>query len=153
MGSSGNQQIMFTVGGLDTTITSMGNRIYNADTSEDWRLYGYDGGADYFTGASMGTIGEDTFIDGSSIERTVTALYYGEPGGGGAEDDDLFLCLSDQSMDNDDGDFVSLDYNGQNYLRSAATFTGTTGSCSTWRWLNINPNGPTSGNPAVVINI
>lgn len=157
MGASGNQKIQFADGGLDTTVTSMGNAQFDAEAdSEGAPCYAYGvsvASTNFLSLGTFGTLGQDTFTDGSSISRTVSAIYYTELCTGDADDDNLFFSLDDQSMDNDDGDFISIDYNGTNYTRSSATFTGTTGSCSTWRWLNISPNGPESGNPALVVNV
>ena len=137
---------------LDTTITSMGSAIYSADSVDEWRAYGYTSGVDYLGLSDFGTIGAATYTDGGSNSRTISAIYYTEAGAP-SNDDNLHFCLNATSISNSDTTFVSIDYNGTNYLRSAATYTATTGSCSTWRWLNINPNGPVSGTPALVVNI
>jgi len=139
---------------LDTTITSMGSVIYDGDSVEDWRAYGYDGGVDRFVYSSFGTIGDDTYTDGGSTSRTISAIYYHESGSADSRSDDLYLCLNATSIADTDTTFVSLEYNGELYTRaSRLTYSGTLGSCSSWRWSNISPNGPTSGNPVVIINI
>jgi len=144
--------IPFGGAALDTTITTMGNAIYDADSAQSWRAYGYTSGVDYLALGNFGAIGSATYTDGGSNSRTISAIYYTEAGAP-TNDDDLFFCLNATSISNTDTTFVSIDYNGVNYTRASATYTATTGSCSTWRWLAINPNGPVTGNPALVVNI
>lgn len=156
MGASGNQKIQFASGGLDTTLTTLSSASYG-DTGgtdpDDCRAYGMAVSGDNFHSlGTFGALGQSVFDDGSSVSRTVTAIYWTEICPGGPNDDDLYFCLSDESMDNDDGDFISIDYNSVNHLRSAATFFPTTGGCSTWRWNDV-ANGPQSGNPALVVNV
>lgn len=138
---------------LDTTITSMGNQIYFADSSEDWRYYGYDGGVDFGSASNMGSIGDDTYTDGGSNSRTISALYYAEDGSGEPEEDNLLLSMNATSIPNTDTTFVSLEYGGETYTRSTATYHATQGSASSWYWSNVAPNPPQSGNPVVIINI
>lgn len=138
---------------LDTTITTMGNAIYDADSIDSWRVYGYNSGVDWGSYANFGAIGSATYTDGGSNSRTISAIYYHEIGSPSTASDDLMFCLNATSISNTDTTFVSIDYNGQNYTRASATYTATTGSCSTWRWSNINPDGPTTGTPALAVNI
>jgi hypothetical protein len=138
---------------LDTTITTMGNAVYESDSSGTWRAYGFNNGVDRYSYANFGAIGSATYTDGGSNSRTISGLYYHESGGSDAREDDLVLSLNATSIANTDTTFVSLVYNGTTYLRSAATYNGTLGSCSSWTWSNINPDGPTTGNPAVKIFI
>ena len=139
---------------LDTTITSMGNTIYDADSIDSWRVYGYNSGVDYYSYANFGSIGSATYTDGGSNSRTISAIYYHEAGAPNAREDDLVLSLNATSIPDTDTTFVSLEYNGQTYTRSSRTvYSGSFGSCSSWIWQNINPNGPVSGNPAVLICI
>ncbi|MGV7235327.1 MAG: hypothetical protein ACQ9ET_03625, partial [Nitrosomonadaceae bacterium] len=139
---------------LDTTVT-VGSTTYAASgTSSLWFAYGYALGVDYLAIANMGSIGSATYTDGGSNSRTVSAIYWTDDSPApGSDEDNLHFCLNAQSISNTDTTFVSIDYNGTNYLRSAATYTATTGSCSTWRWININPNGPTGGTVAFKVNI
>ena len=130
---------------LDTTVTTMGNEIYDGDSVETWRAYGVDNGVDYLSLGGFGALGSYTYTDGGSN--------YTEAGAPTSNADDLFFCLNATGIPNTDNTFVSIDYDGTNYLRTGASFTDGTGSCCTWRWLNINPNGPTTGNPALVVNI
>ena len=143
-----------TAPALETTITSMGSQVYDADSVDSWTVYGYDGGVDRFTYTNWGSIGSATYTDGGSNSRTISAIYYHEAGSPDVRADDLYLCLNATSIPDTDTTFVSLEYNGETYTRaSRLTYDGTTGSCSSWRWSNINPNGPVSGNPTVIINI
>ena len=143
-----------TAAALDTTITSMGNAIYDADSMDTWRVYGYTSGVDYYSYANFGSIGSATYTDGGSNSRTISAIYYHEPGSLNARADDLVFCLNATSISDTDTTFVSIEYNGVTYTRSSrSSYSPTFGSCSTWIWANINPDGPTTGNPAVVINI
>lgn len=144
--------VPFSGTALNTTITSMGSAIYEADSVDSWSAFGYASGVDYLTLSNFGTIGAATYTDGGSNSRTISAIYYTEDGAPSNEDD-LYFCLNATSISNTDTTFVSIDYNGVNYTRASATYTPTTGSCSTWRWLAINPNGPVSGTPALVVNI
>lgn len=139
---------------LDTTITSMGNTIYDADSIDSWRVYGYNSGVDYYSYANFGSIGSATYTDGGSNSRTISAIYYHEPGSPNARADDLVLSMNATSVPDTDTTFVSLEYNGVSYTRtSRSVYSGTFGSASSWIWQNINPNGPTTGNPAVKIFI
>lgn len=136
---------------LDTTITSMGSDIYYvAGTSTTYFAYGYTSGVDYLSLGNFGSIGSATYSDGGGTTRTISGIYYTEPSGD-ADGDDLFFCLNTTSISNSNTTFVSIEYNGQTYTRSSATYTASTGSCSTWRWLNINPNGPTTGTPSLKV--
>ena len=138
---------------LDTTITTMGNQTYDADSVDTWKAYGYTSGVDRWSYGNFGAIGSATYTDGGSNSRTISGIYYHDVGSTDGRADDLVLSLNAMSISNTDTTFVSLEYNGQTYTRSSATYSGTLGSCSSWTWANINPDGPTSGTPAVVINI
>jgi len=136
---------------LDTTVT-VGSGFWTSISSvTSYFGYGYALGVDYLGLGNFGSIGSATYTDGGSNSRTISAIYYTD--GALGDSDDLFFCLNATSIGNTDATFVSIDYNGTNYTRASATYTATTGSCSTWRWLNITPNGPVSGTPALVVNI
>lgn len=144
-------------GGLDTTVT-VGSGVYDSvqtstTGSIDYFAFGYASGVDRLSLSNFGSIGTATYTDGGSNSRTVSGIYYTEVGGSASQDDNLYLSLNATSIPNTAATFVSIDYNGTNYLRTAATYSGTLGSCSSWQWTNINPNGPTSGTPAFKVNI
>jgi len=150
MAAAGNT-VPFTGIALDTTVTVASGFWTAISSLTSYFGYGYALGVDYLSLGNFGSIGSATYTDGGSNSRTISGIYYTD--GALGDSDDLFFCLNATSIGNTDTTFVSIDYNGTNYLRSAATYTATTGSCSTWRWLNINPNGPVSGTPALVVNI
>jgi hypothetical protein len=143
-----HSSMIMTAGGglaLDTTMT-LSSVIYDADSVESWRYYGMDNGVDFNSSASFGSLANydfDTF--------TISALYWAEDGAAASISDDLFFCLDTTSVADSDSTFISLEYSGETYLRSDATYYATTGSATTWRWLNITPNGPTSGTPNVKV--
>ena len=140
---------------LETTITSMGSQTYDADSIETWRVYGYENGVNRWNYTTInGTIGNDTYTDGGSTSRTISAIYYHEAGSPNGESDDLVLNLNATGIPDSNTVFVSLEYNGELYTRASRNiFDDTTGSATSWTWTNISPNGPTSGNPVVIINI
>ena len=142
-----------TAPALDTTITSMGNQIYYADTVESFRVYGYENGVNYYNYSGInGTIGSASWVDGTSTTRTISGLYYHESGAPVSESDDLVFSLNATGISDSDSTFRILEYNGVTYTRSSRnTFSSTVGSATSWIWTNINPNGPTSGNPTVRI--
>lgn len=148
--------------GLDTTVT-IGSAIYDSvqtgtspGSSIDYLAYGYANGVDYLSLSDFGTMPTypgTGFKDGIWTPRTVSAIYYTEPGGTAAEDDNLYFCLNQTSVSDSVNTFDSIDYNSVNYTRaSRGLYSGTVGSCSTWAWLNITPNGPTTGTVGFVIN-
>jgi hypothetical protein len=137
---------------LDTTVTIGSGIYFAAGTSTTYYAYGYASGVDYLSLSNFGSIGTATYTDGGSNSRTISAIYYTEPSASGNADD-LYFCLNATGISNSDTTFVSIEYNGQTYTRSSATYTGSTGSCSTWRWLDINPNGPTIGTPNLKVFI
>lgn len=142
---------------LDTTIT-VGNRQYDVSpdptSPQPCFIYGYDGGVDYFNGATFGSIASATYTDGGSNSRTVSAMYWAQATcTGGSTDDSLYFCLNAASISNSDTTFVSIDYDGTNHLRSAATYTPTTGGCSAWEWNPTTPNPATSGTVNFLVNI
>lgn len=144
--------------GLDTTVT-IGSAIYDSvqtgtspGSSIDYRAYGYANGVDYLSLSNFGSMGEDQFKDATWTLRTVSAIYYTELGAPGTNDDDLYFCLNATSISNSANTFDDIEYNGVTYTRASSTYTASTGSCSTWRWLDINPNGPTTGTVDFVVN-
>ena len=155
MGASGIQIIPVAAGDtLDTTVT-VGNGQYDVEADSGAApcfAYGYALGVDHLGLGNFGSVGDDTFDDSGSNSRTMSAIYYTETCLGSGDDDNLHFCLDETSVP-ENTTFVSIDYNGVNYLQSAATYDGTTGSCSTWIWINISPNGPTSGTPDLVVNV
>lgn len=145
--------IPFSGVALDTTITSMGSQAYDGDSEDTWFVFGYDGGVDRWSYTTIGgSIGDDTYTDGGSSSRTISAIYWHEQGASSSREDDLYLCLDQTSVGDTDTIFISLEYDGNTYLRSNGVYDGTTGSCSSWKWENAGPLA-TTGNPTVIINV
>jgi len=146
---------------LDTTVTSMGSITYHSTggSDPDFSLYyGVKASSTYHElslsfGSSTGTLGSNTFTDGGSTTRTINSIGYSEdtPFPPAAETDNIYFVL-DGGADTDTT-FVSIVYNGVTYTRSSrSAYTALTSGFS-WRWNNVNPNGPVSGNPTLIVNI
>lgn len=139
---------------LDTTITvAESPTAFDTTPATDMNpcyAYGFDAGADYFGFGTFGSIANGNWTDGGSNARTVSALYWTESCGG-SEDLELYLNLDQISVPDTDTSFVSIDYDGENFLRSARNqYISTTGR-STWIWTeNAKPQ---SGTIDFVINI
>ena len=139
--------------GLDTTVT-VGSALWINDPSEGPQyVYGYALGVDYLSESDFGSIGADTFNDATSNSRTVSAIYYTDDYAFSSLGDDLYFCLDQTSVPNTADTFDSIDYNGVNYPRTSAIYTSATGSCSTWRWADVNQTGLTSGTVDLVVNL
>jgi hypothetical protein len=144
--------------GLDTTVT-IGSGIYDSvqtgtspGSSIDYLAYGYANGVDYLSLANFGSMGSTQFKAETWVTRTVSAIYYTEVGGTASQDDNLYFCLNQTSV-SDTATFDSIEYNSVTYTQASRdTYSGTVGSCTTWIWLNINPNGPTTGTVGFVVN-
>ncbi len=140
---------------LATTVT-VSSTEYDDDgdptAPEACLAFGFDAGVDFLSLPNFGSIADATYTDGSSTSRTISALYYTEPCTG-SNDDDLHFCLNATTIPDTDETFFKISYNGIEYLRSDSTYNATQGSASTWRWLNINPNGPTSGTRDLIVFI
>ena len=148
----------FTVSPLDTTVT-VGNDDWFDDGTED-TFYGYgynDALSDPLFLATIGSISNDTWIDGSATSRVVSHILYSEDTGGlwGALDDSIFFGIVGTSIPDTDLTFASIEYNGVEYVRAAADdYDGSHGGVvSYWQWNNVSPNGPTSGVRTFLVNL
>lgn len=141
-------------GDLNTTVTPGRSNLftwsYSTGSGVDSYIVvgdGYDGGVDFYTSGSIGSIGSATYTDGGGTSRTVTAIYYapdlGLPAGPSPAADDLFLCITPASSPDTDNTFVDIqiqDNTGtlRTFTRaSRTTYYASTGSCTTWRWNSV----------------
>ena len=86
-----------------TTQIDRGSDIYDADSVDTWRAYGYAVINEHYetiTG-SFGVMDKTTFRDGSGTTRTIKGVVYYEPGGA-TYSDDLILSLDGTSISNSD---------------------------------------------------
>lgn len=128
------------------------NNIYTTGT---WHVgytyldaYGYDGGIDYYNYATnKGSIGDATYTDGSPTTRTITSVLWSQTGF-------VIFTLSGTSIPDTAATFVSIDLNGNNYLRSGATYVASLNGGTHWYWAEAsNPWGSSSGTYDFGVNI
>jgi hypothetical protein len=148
----------FTVSPLDT-IVSVGTDVWFEFGTEDTFLgHGYsDNNGDPLGIGLLGGITEDTYVDGSATPRVVSHILYSEDTGGvaSATDDSIFFGLVGISIPDTDLTFAEIVYNGVTYTRASATnyVSNLGGTVTYWQWLDVSPNGPTSGNRVLLINL
>ena len=98
---------------------------------------------------AIGSIGDDTYVDGTATTRTISHVLYSEQTGGvnPALDDSIFFGLVGTSIADSDSTFRLIEYNGVEYLRADADdYEPSEGGVVTyWQWNNVSPNGPVSG--------
>ena len=148
----------FTASPLDTTVTVGNDDWFDAGTEDTFYGFGYnDILPDPLNLTAIGSISNDTYVDGSATSRTVSHILYSEDTGGlwEALDDSIFFGLVGVSIPDTDLTFSSIEYNGVEYVRSArTTYTASEGGVVTcWQWNNVSPNGPTSGVRTFLVNI
>jgi len=149
---------------LDTTLTSVGQIVYDdtGGSDPDFALlftYKVNPSAHPLVGntESGGGINDDTYTDGGSNSRTIVAIGWSDAGVAGtppSETDNIYFILDGNSIPDTDTTFVSIEYGGETYTRSAAssyTNPGATESC--WQWDDVTPDGPTFVTPALIVNI
>jgi len=150
---------------LDTTLTSVGQITYDTTGGSDpdfaqfycYKAVANSGHPIVSTASQGGGINDDTFIDGGSNSRTVASIGWSDTGVGGTppgETDNIYFVLNGNAISDSDTTFVSIEYNGVTYTRSARSFyTNPDATESCWQWDNVAPNGPTGGTPALIVNI
>lgn len=141
-----------TLAALETTVTVGSDEWFTAGTDGDYFNFGYSAGPGTGTQTdadAMGSIGDNTYVDGSATSRTIHHIYYAENTSGLNDtlDDSIYLGIVGTSIPNTDDTFKEIVYNGVTYTRASAdVYDGTQGGVnSTWQWNNVSPNGPTSG--------
>ena len=144
-----------SVAALDTTVTIAESptpldQTPDPTSPQDCFAYGYDNGIDYFGFAAFGNIGNDTYTDGSSLSRTISAIYWTE-NCGGTEDQELYLNYDQTNVPDTDNSFVSIDYNGTNYARTGANQRISITGRTTWIWTEASQ--AQSGTVAFKINL
>ena len=141
-----------TVAALETTVTVGSDEWFDAGTEGDFFNFGYSagpGGGTQTDADAMGSIGDNTYVDGGATSRTVHHIYYTENTGGIADslDDSIFFGIVGTSIPDTDATFKEIEYNGVTYTRASADVYDSNqgGVNSTWQWNDVSPNGPTSG--------
>ncbi len=140
-----------TVSALDTTVTVGNDEWFNAGTEGDFFNFGYSAGPGTGTQTdadAMGSISDNTYVDGTSTSRTVHHIYYAENTGGLNDtlDDSIYFGIVGASIPNTDDTFREIVYNGVTYTRASAdVYDSSQGGNSTWQWNDVSPNGPTGG--------
>lgn len=147
----------FTVSPLDTTITVGNDEWFSAGSEGDFDAFGFnDALADPLNLATIGSISEDTYVDGSATPRVVSHVLYSEDTGGlSAVEDSIWFGIVGISVPDTDLTFTEIVYNGVTYVRSAADayVSNYAGVITYWRWENVSPNGPTSGVRTFLVNL
>lgn len=148
MGSIGSAAT--TVAALETTITVADDEWFTDGTDDTYFGYGYnDALQDPLALAAIGSIGDDTYVDGSTTVRTISHVLYSENTFGLAAslEDSIFFGLVGVSIPDTDVTFREIIYNGQTYVRSDRDVyqPNLSSAVTYWQWQNVNPNGPTSG--------
>lgn len=139
-----------TVAALETTVT-VGNDLWFSDgTDDDYYAYGFnDALSDPLGLSTIGSIGTDNYVDGSSTSRTISFVLYSDDTFGldPADDDSIWFGLVGTSIPDTDATFREIVYNGQTYTRASASLyvASHAGVVTYWQWNNVSPNGPTSG--------
>lgn len=145
----------FTVSPLDTTVTVDTEVWFDYGTEDTFFKFGYSDGDDPVGSDIMGSISEDTYVDGSATPRVVAHVLYTEQTGGVATslDDSIFFGITGAAIPDTDLTFTEIVYNGVTYTRSSATNYVAGGTTSHWQWNNVSPNGPTNGIRTFLVNI
>lgn len=135
---------------LDTTVT-VGNDIWFSDgTDADYVGFGFnDANSDPLNLITIGSISDNTYVDGSATTRTISHVLYSDHTGGiaAALEDSIFFGLVGTSIPDTDATFREIVYNGQTYVRADADdYQPSEGGVVTyWQWQYVAPDGPTSG--------
>ena len=135
---------------LTTDVTVGYDVWFNLGTEDTFLAYGYnDVLSDPLNLTAIGSISDDTYIDGSAITRTISHVLYSEQTGGADPtlDDSIFFGLVGTSIPDTDATFREIVYNGQTYVRADADdYEPNEGAAVTyWQWNNVSANGPTGG--------
>ena len=135
-----------TISPLETEITVGQDDFDEIGTDTDVFAYGYNvSGEDYLGLSSFGSITDDVWTDATSTVRTVKALYWTEPCGC-PDDDTLHFSVDTTSVPDTDSVFIEIEYNGVVYTRASRDgYTASLRGSTHWRWINVNPNPPSSG--------
>lgn len=122
---------------LETQI-DRGSQIYDADSMNNWRTYGYAFDTNNWFGVSaFGTMDATTYTDGGSNSRTIRSCHDAEAGGSGGGD--WYFSIDTTSVPNTDATWLDItwdDINGTPFTidRSVdTTYTASLNSDTHWR--------------------
>ena len=135
---------------LVTTVTVGIDSWFSDGTADDYDGFGFnDINSDPLNLGIIGSISDDTYVDGGATTRTISHVLYSEHTGGTdfTLEDSIFFGLVGTSIPDTDTTFREIVYNGQTYVRADADdYQPSEGGVVTyWQWQYVAPNGPTSG--------
>ena len=148
----------FTVSPLDALVTVSSDDWFDFGTEDTFFAFGYnDALSDPLGLATIGSISEDTWTDGTATSRVVSHILYSEYTGGVSPsfDDSIYFGIVGGSIPDNDNTFKEIEYNGITYTRASATNSAVDigGVVTYWQWNNVSPNGPTSGVRTFLVNL
>ena len=131
-------------GGLTTQI-DRGRDNYGFDDDSvpaTCYAYGYAVNTEWYltTGASFGSIDDDTYVDGTSTSRTIKGVVYTESCAGHANSDDFHLSLDGINIGNNDNTWLDMTWDDTagtprtlTRLTDATSYTASLNGSTHWR--------------------